>query len=86
MALRKSTSSFDLSIESGNRILRTSNPEFSAKQKLFRDQIRNFDDEASDDSCIFIDDDDGKDADYIGTASHKKAAGKRTSIETVRIK
>lgn len=85
MAIRKSTSSFDLSIESGNRVLRTSNPEFSAKQKRFREQIRNFDDEASDDSCIFIDDDDGKDADYTGTASHRKAPGKRTSTETVRI-
>lgn len=82
MAIRKS--SFDLSIESGNRVLRTSNPEFSAKQKVFLDRICNLDDEASDDSCIYIHDDDEKDADYE-VASHKKLDGKRTSTETVSV-
>lgn len=80
----------DLSIEKDERILRTANADFSAKQKRFlaniQRGIRDGDDHMSDDSCVYIDEDDEKDADFeIVSTKRKKSTGKRASVVTVRI-
>lgn len=86
----KEQTTIDLAIEKDERILRTANAEFSAKQKRFlaniQRDIRNGDDYMSDDSCVYVDDDDQKDADYeIGSTNRKKSIGKRALVVTVRI-
>lgn len=80
----------ELCIEKDSRCLRTSNAEFSAKQKNFLANIRRsiYDEDtyASDDSLVYIDDDDENDADFeLRPSSSKKASGKRTVAEIVSI-
>lgn len=93
MAEKSAGQLIGLQIEQDNRVLRTANAEFSAKQKRFLANIRQSmcienRDEWSDDSCIYIDDDDDtKDADFeLSTSSRNKSKENRKATDKVRNK